>query len=117
MDNVLSPFKRRSPGSIVLAVIVGCRGSNSDQPSGGDTMDDKRHTNGKEASYLMKRELNVDQRLALAGLEQFGWELKFVRRPPFQKPIPVVFDPDRKKFAVLEPDGRLNEKPGFEIRH
>ena len=49
-------------------------------------------------------------------LERFGWELKFVRRPPFQPSIPVVFDADRKQFAVLEPDGTLNENPGFTIR-
>jgi len=50
-------------------------------------------------------------------LEAFGWELKFIRRPLFQTPVPVVFDSDRKKFAVLEPNGKLNENPGFEIRH
>ncbi len=50
------------------------------------------------------------------GLEQFGWELKFVRRKAFQPPVAVVFDGDRKHFAVLEPDGSLNENPGFEIR-
>ena len=41
---------------------------------------------------------------------------EFVRRKPFQPPIAVVFDGDRKKFAVLEVDGSLNESPTFEIR-
>ena len=54
--------------------------------------------------------------LRVLGLEQFGWELKFVRRKPFQPPVAVVFDGDRKSFAVLEPDGSLNENPGFDIR-
>jgi len=64
----------------------------------------------------LRRELNEVQILTLAGLENFGWELKFVRRPLFQTPVPVVFDSDRKKYAVLEADGTLNENPGFKIR-
>ena len=39
-----------------------------------------------------------------------------MRRPLFQAPIPIVFDGDRKTFAVLEADGTLNENPGFVIR-
>ena len=70
----------------------------------------------KELSSVLKRELNEAQLETLEGLEHFGWELKFVRRKPFQAPIPVVFDGDRKKFAILEADGTLNENPGFEIR-
>ena len=70
----------------------------------------------KELSSVLKRDLNDAQLSTLQGLEQFGWELKFVRRKPFQPPVAVVFDGDRKNFAVLESDGSLNEKPGFEIR-
>jgi hypothetical protein len=70
----------------------------------------------KELSSVLKRELNEAQLGTLQGLEHFGWELKFVRRKPFQPPVAVVFDGDRKKFAVLELDGALNENPGFEIR-
>ena len=64
----------------------------------------------------LARELNETQKQTLRELERFGWELKFVRRPLFQAPIPVVFDGDRKTFAVLEADGTLNENPGFVIR-
>jgi hypothetical protein len=64
----------------------------------------------------LKRELNSDQRMALVELEKFGWELKFIRRPMFQQPVPVVFDSDRKNYAVLNTDGTLDEKPGFDIR-
>jgi hypothetical protein len=39
-----------------------------------------------------------------------------VRRPMFQASVPVVFDSDRKQYAVLEADGTLNENPGFKIR-
>ena len=65
---------------------------------------------------VQPRDLNQDQQFALAELEKYGWELKFIRRPMFQKPIPVVFDSDRKTYAVLLPDGTLDQKPGFDIR-
>lgn len=68
------------------------------------------------ANALWRAQLNEAQRLTLRALERFGWELKFVRRRPFQDPVPVVFDGDRRSFAVLRPDGSLDEKPGFEIR-
>lgn len=70
----------------------------------------------KELSSVLKRSLNEAQLGTLQGLEHFGWELKFVRRKPFQPSVAVVFDGDRKKFAVLEEDGSLNESPGFDIR-
>ena len=68
----------------------------------------------KHARFL--KQLNEDQRIALADLEKFGWELKFIRRPMFQQPIPVVFDSSRQHYAVLNTDGTLDEDPGFDIR-
>lgn len=76
----------------------------------------ERRKNQRELSSVLKRELNDAQLSTLQGLEHFGWELKFFRRKPFQPPIAVIFDGDRKHFAVLELDGILNENPGFEIR-
>lgn len=70
----------------------------------------------KERSTELKRELNEDQLMTLRGLEQFGWELKFIRRPPFQAKVAVVFDGDRKSYAVIEADGTLNEKNELNIR-
>jgi hypothetical protein len=79
-------------------------------------MEEKRRQTEKELAILLKRELNEEQRMTLADIERFGWELKFIRRPMFQPSIAVVFDSDRKRFAVLEPDGTLNENPGITIR-
>lgn len=76
----------------------------------------ERRKSLRELSSVLKRELNDAQLSTLSGLEQFGWELKFVRRKPFQPPVAVVFDGDRRNFAVLEQDGSLNENPGFDIR-
>jgi hypothetical protein len=77
----------------------------------------ERRNNQKVLSAELKRQLNPDQRMTLNELERYGWELKFIRRRPFQEPVPVVFDGDRRKFAVLRADGTLDENPGFEIRH
>ena len=79
-------------------------------------MADERRTGEKPRSSSLKHQLNQDQQLELAVLERFGWELKFIRRPPFQKPIAVVYDIETKKYAILKEDGSLDEKPPFKIR-
>jgi len=78
--------------------------------------DSERRFNEPPLPRALERDLNQDQIATLRSLEAFGWELKFVRRKLFQPPVAVIFDGDRKKFAVLEADGSLNENPGFEIR-
>ena len=79
------------------------------------SVSERRKVEGRP-SQALKRDLNEDQRLALVDLERFGWELKFIRRPMFQQPVPVVFDSSRQHFAVLNTDGTLDENPGFDIR-
>jgi len=76
----------------------------------------ERRGSEKESASRLRALLNEDQLMTLVELEQFGWSLKFVRRPLFQPSIPVVIDADRKRYAVLEADGTLNESPGFTIR-
>ena len=76
----------------------------------------ERRNDEQDSAARLRALLNDDQRLTLVELEHFGWALKFVRRPMFQPSIPVVFDADRNRFAVLEIDGSLNEQPGFDIR-
>lgn len=68
------------------------------------------------ASRVLERLLNASQIETLRSLEHFGWDLKFVRKPLFQPAVPIVFDADRKSYAVIEEDGRLNENPPFKIR-
>ncbi|MEC7958994.1 MAG: hypothetical protein VX173_00505, partial [Pseudomonadota bacterium] len=46
-----------------------------------------------------------EQKIALNQKQQFGWFVKFVRRPLFQ-PIEVVLsNPDGSEFLVLENNG------------
>ena len=65
----------------------------------------------------LERELNDVQVITLRELEHYGWELRFMRREPFRKPVAVLFAADRTHYAVLEEDGSLDEHPGFEIQH
>lgn len=64
----------------------------------------------------LKKGLTAQQLATLQTMEQFQWELRFVRRPMFLAPIPIVFHRDGVRFAVLEEDGSINENPGFKIR-
>ena len=79
-------------------------------------MQERRHDNKRLNVLALKRELNDSQLATLSSLETFGWELKFVRKPLFQEPVPIVFDGSREHFAVLEADGTLNEEPEITIR-
>lgn len=64
----------------------------------------------------LKAGCTPQQLATMATMEQFGWTLKFVRRPMFMPPIPIVFDRARQRWAVVEEDGSINENPGFKIR-
>ena len=66
---------------------------------------------------LLTRELNAAQCVTLTGLERFGWELKFIRHPPFLDPVAVIFDSDRGVHAVIERDGTLREHVALPLRH
>ena len=61
--------------------------------------------------------LNEVQRLALHSLENFGWQLAFIRRPLFVPPMVVVKNSEQSKFAVLEEDGSVNLSPLVRWRH
>ncbi|MEN1972739.1 hypothetical protein WCE34_10475 [Luteimonas sp. MJ204] len=64
----------------------------------------------------LRKGLTPAQLKALETLEHFQWTLRFVRRPLFRDPIPVVFNRDGQRWAVLEADGGINESPGFQLR-
>jgi len=75
----------------------------------------RRQSESAEAASL-RSGLNPQQLAALTTLEHFQWTLRFVRRPLFDAPIPVMVDRTGTRYAVLEPDGSLNEAPDFKIR-
>ena len=65
---------------------------------------------------LLSEGLNADQLKTLSTLRHFNWTLKFVRRPMFRDPIPVLVDRERKRLLVIEPDGSINEDPNIALR-
>ena len=69
----------------------------------------------KERSAALKRQLNDAQLATLNTLERFGWEIKFIRRIPGGK-LPVLFDPDTRKYATLNDAGELDENHGIVFR-
>lgn len=60
--------------------------------------------------------LNPDQMMTLRQIENFGWQVEFVRRPLFQENVIVVSSHDNRKFGVLEDTGQLNLQPDIKIR-
>lgn len=68
---------------------------------------DKRE-NKKLTPDEVKKILNRKQQAALLECQYFGWRLKFIRRPLFQEPIPVLYNAKFDQIGVLEPDGHIN---------
>lgn len=60
--------------------------------------------------------LNDAQQAELNTIERFGWSLKYIRRPVFQKTEVVVMSPDGTSIGILEDDGRLNLEADIQIR-
>lgn len=54
--------------------------------------------------------LTRDQQTALKILGNFGWQLKFIRRPLFREPT-VVLSRSAYTFGILERDGRIHDIP------
>ena len=79
-------------------------------------MDKEKRKGGEPVPEHLEKVLSEMQMLALHQVESFGWQLRFVRRPLFQEPVPVVFSADGAKIGVLEEDGRINMEPEIEVR-
>ena len=77
---------------------------------------ERRNPTDEECMAELRAGLTHQQLATLHSMEQFQWELRFVRRPLFDAPIPVLFNRDGTRHAVLEADGTFNEDPGFKIR-
>ncbi|RXR06493.1 hypothetical protein [Pseudoxanthomonas composti] len=60
--------------------------------------------------------LSAAQLRALQTLELFKWELKFVRRPMFLEPVPVVVDREGLRHVVIRADGSIDETPRLKLR-
>ena len=77
---------------------------------------EERRRDQPQLPSVLRAELNPEQKETLGELEKFGWELRFVRHDPEQRPIPVIFDAEQEKFAVLDQEGKLDESAFVNIR-
>lgn len=64
----------------------------------------------------LQERLTELQLLAVRRIEDFGWDLKFVRRENLKEPIVVVTNHAGESYGVLEADGRLNLQHNLKIR-
>ena len=64
----------------------------------------------------LEETLNEAQIHTLRRMENFGWELKFIRRPLFQDVLPILLHLDSNKIGVLEEDGTLNMQRDLNLR-
>lgn len=76
----------------------------------------ERRQSGDLETGALREGLTPAQLGALETMEHFQWTLRFVRRPMFRDPVPVLFHRDGKRYVVLEADGTLNESPDLVIR-
>jgi len=76
----------------------------------------RSHTPAPPDPEVLSEGLNPAQRKTLAELEHFHWTLRFVRRPMFKDPVPVLFDRDNERYLVIEPDGSITENPDIALR-
>ncbi|NKI18403.1 hypothetical protein HCU74_13380 [Spongiibacter sp. KMU-166] len=56
------------------------------------------------------------QQRSLRRIENFGWQLKFVRQPRFEPPIVVVENATGVNIGILEQDGGVNMRPLITLR-
>lgn len=60
--------------------------------------------------------LTPAQQATIETMEAFHWRLKFVRRPLFKTPIPVLFNREGDRYVVVNEDGTIDEEPTLTLR-
>lgn len=60
--------------------------------------------------------LTPAQQATIETMETFHWRLKFVRRPLFKTPIPVLFNREGDRYVVVNEDGTIDEQPTLKLR-
>jgi hypothetical protein len=64
----------------------------------------------------LEKLLNKNQLQALSGMKHTEWELRFVRRPLFQEPVPVVLNTKDGSIAILDKDGSIRIQTDIKVR-
>ena len=65
----------------------------------------------------LRQLLTPAQVKTLDSIQRLGWQLRFVRRPLFQDPVPVVSNASNDQIGMLDPDGRINIDIAIDVRN
>ncbi len=76
----------------------------------------ERRQPDKQSASALKRVMNGLQAETLHTIEQFGWNIQFLRPQSGGEVLAVVFDPDSRAHAIIEPDGTLVKNPAMQFR-
>lgn len=76
---------------------------------------ERRRSGSRTSQQQLLAQLNESQLGMARELERFGWDLRFVRQPPFQPAVPVLFTSD-DTFLSLREDGSMDDTPPIELR-
>jgi len=79
-------------------------------------MTEDRRKNKKLTQDDVKKILNREQLNALIESQHFGWRLRFIRRPLFQYPVPVLYNIKIDKVGIMDPNGHVNFDVKLEVR-
>lgn len=75
-----------------------------------------RRVHRKLTRDAVKDILNPAQMDTLLECQYFGWRLKFIRRPLFQEPVPVIYNAGFDQIGVIDSEGYINMDLELETR-
>ncbi|MGH8076735.1 MAG: hypothetical protein ACREPE_05350 [Lysobacter sp.] len=75
---------------------------------------EERRRTASPTTQQLRAQLNELQLGMARQLERFGWDLRFVRKPPFQPAVPVLFGDG--SVLCLREDGTTDETAPIELR-
>ena len=79
-------------------------------------MTSERRKKRKLTEDEVKAALSSKQLAALLECQYFGWKLKYIRRPLFQDPVPVLYNAKNDQIGILDPDGHVNTDIELDVR-
>ncbi|MBM7421855.1 hypothetical protein [Spongiibacter marinus] len=79
-------------------------------------MIDEKRVGAEPVPHNLSELLTELQRTSLRRIENFGWQIKFIRRPRFQPPVVVVENTTGMNIGILEEDGGVNLRPAISLR-
>lgn len=90
--------------------------ADTDAPGAAPRSPERRKGAPKMDDATLLAGLTPAQQATIETMETFHWRLKFVRRPLFKTPIPVLFNREGDRYVVVNEDGTIDEQPTLVLR-